>query len=142
MPTVTMTDRLVATIRATRRETLFDTKARGLALRVSAKGAKAWYFTYRRNGPTQWVRLGGYPGVALADARRSALEHRHAIDLEGRDPAAERRAPEPQPAPVFTFADLVAGGAHSNRSQFPPLAENLPDCMRRALQRSPRCPPE
>jgi integrase len=43
----------------------------------------------------------------LADARRAALETRHAIDLEGRDPAAERREPEPATEPIFTFADLV-----------------------------------
>jgi hypothetical protein len=53
MAVVTLTDRFIASIRPTARETLFDTKARGLALRVSAKGTKAWYFTYRRNGPTQ-----------------------------------------------------------------------------------------
>jgi integrase len=110
--TKTLTDKFVAGIRSAQRENIFDTKARGLVLRVGAK-SKVWYFTYRMGGPSQWVRLGEYPAAKLAEARTLALEQRHSIDIEGKDPAAERRAPPPEPEPepelpkAFTFADFV-----------------------------------
>jgi integrase len=107
--TKNLTDKFVAGIRCAQRDNVFDTKARGLVLRVGPK-KKTWYFTYRKDGPTQWVRLGEYPGLPLEKARKAALEQRHKIDIEGKDPAAERRQlpPEPTPAPaVFTFADFV-----------------------------------
>ena len=99
------------------RTVYFDTKVRGLALRVTPAGAKTWAFVYRAHGKSpQWLTLGSYPALTLADARTLALSHRHAVDVDKRDPAAEqraeRKAPEPPlqavPAPraVFTFADL------------------------------------
>jgi hypothetical protein len=38
------------------------------------------------------VTLGTYPALGLADARARALDKRHAIDVEKRDPAADERA--------------------------------------------------
>ncbi len=108
--TKNLTDKFCAGIRSATRENVFDTKTRGLVLRVGPK-TKTWYLAYRRDGrPTQWLRLGEYPAVTLAEARTTALHHRHAIDVDGKDPAAERRTPPPEPAPpprVFTFADFV-----------------------------------
>ncbi len=107
--TKNLTDRFVAGIRSQTRENYFDTKARGLVLRVGPK-KQTWCFTYRKGGPTQWVKLGAYPGMSLADARTAALDHQHAIEVEGKDPAAERRAPVPEPEPEpteFTFAHFV-----------------------------------
>jgi integrase len=110
MPTKALTDRFVSAARSTTRKNYFDLKVRGLVLRVSPR-TRAWYFTYRCGGPTQWVRLGTYPAVPLVEARKLALDHRHGIEIEGRDPAAERRAPAPEPEPalpVFTLSDFVA----------------------------------
>ena len=104
--TKTLTDRFVAGIRSATRENYFDTKTRGLVLRVSPR-AKVWYFTYRNGGPSQWLKIGDYPAVSLADARTTALDHRHSIDVEGKDPAAERRTPAPDPPTSFTFADFI-----------------------------------
>ena len=112
MPTLTLRDRFVASARRPRKRTAyFDAKARGLVLRVQPTGIKVWWFVYRMNGqPSQWLKLGSFPAVSLGEARKLAGTHRHAIDVEGRDPAAERRtpAPEPEPAPAaFTFADFA-----------------------------------
>lgn len=57
------------------------------------------------------MKLGKYPALGLADARTLVLNHRHGLDVEGIDPAVERRKePEPPPppaAPAFTVADFV-----------------------------------
>ncbi len=107
--TKALTAKFVAGIHSATRENVFDTKVRGLVLRVSPR-AKTWYFTYRHGGPTQWVKLGTTDALSLAAARTAALDQRHAIEVEGKDPAAERRTPPPEPEPiphVFTFADFV-----------------------------------
>ncbi|MEO6237025.1 MAG: Arm DNA-binding domain-containing protein [Vicinamibacterales bacterium] len=110
-----MTDRFVAGIRPATGTVYFDSKAKGLALRVTPAGIKTWSFVYRRDGRPQWLTLGSYPAVTLADARSLALDTRHAVDVEKRDPAAELRVqretanlPVPAPPHVFTFADLAS----------------------------------
>lgn len=115
MPRKNLTDRFVASLRPTARAVYFDTKAHGLALRATPNGAKTWAFVYRRTGgKPQWLTLGAFPALSLADARDLALDKRHAIDVERRDPAAEERAERESaklpPAPakaVFTFSDLA-----------------------------------
>lgn len=109
-----LTDRFVASVTTKERENFFDTKARGLALRVTPSGAKTFYFVYRAQGKPQWLTLGSYPAVSLATARTLALDKRHGLDVDGRDPAAERRtereAAKAPPAPtpsIYTFADLA-----------------------------------
>jgi integrase len=73
--------------------TLWDTLARGLALRVAPTGAKSWYYVYSRQGRPRWLRLGnaGPGGIRLAEARKLATEHMLAV-ARGGDPAAERCA--------------------------------------------------
>jgi integrase len=104
-----LTDRFVAGAHPTGRfVNVFDTKTRGLALRVGAR-TKVWYFTYRNNGPSQWLRLGEYPTLSLSDARARAERERGRL-ADGVDPVEEKqKAAEPPPpaAPVFTFADFV-----------------------------------
>jgi len=113
MPTLNLTDRFVAGTHSASRTVFFDSKARGLGLRVTPSGAKTWVFVYRSGGKPQWLTLGGYPATGLATARMLALEKRHAIDIESRDPAQEVRVEkkvagvEPAAPPVFTFTDLV-----------------------------------
>ncbi|MEQ1907667.1 MAG: integrase arm-type DNA-binding domain-containing protein [Vicinamibacterales bacterium] len=117
MPTLNLTDRFVSGARSASRAVYFDTKARGLALRVTPSGSKTWAFVYRLGGKPQWLTLGTYPALSLASARTMATEKRHEVDVEHRDPAQERRAEkrvveEPTPttpaaAPAFTFTDLV-----------------------------------
>jgi len=110
MPRKLLTDRLVKGARPDVRTAYFDTDTKGLALRVTPTGAKAWYFVYRVNGsPSQWDRLGTVDAMSLADARKVARKRRTLVD-DGRNPAAERRAEKVAartPAPGgFTFSDL------------------------------------
>ena len=119
MPRVKLTDRFVAGLKTSVRTSYFDTNAAGLALRVTPKGVKTWAFVYRLGGRgPQWLTLGTYPAMGLADARTAALDHRHSVDVEGRDPRQEEKAEhaaivaaEATPAAtapaVFTFADLA-----------------------------------
>jgi integrase len=114
MPTVNLTDRFVAGARSTSRVVYFDTKTRGLALRVTPSGAKTWSFVYRAGGQPKWLTLGTHPAVPLAEARTLAIGKRHLIDVERRDPVAEERAAREaalvevsQAPPVFTFTDLA-----------------------------------
>ena len=110
MPRKALQDRFVAGARTKTRVNFFDTKVRGLTLRVFPSGVKSWSFVYRVNGSQpRWMTLGTYPAMTLADARKRALEQRKTVDVDGRDPVVEQRAAEeitPAPA-VFTFADLV-----------------------------------
>jgi hypothetical protein len=102
---VLFTDRTVAGLRPLLRQAFFDTKTRGLALRVGAR-TKTWYFTYRNGGPPQWLRLGDYPAMKLAEARDRVVKERGRL-IDGVDPVVEhRQASAPQP-PAFTFADFV-----------------------------------
>ncbi len=114
MPTVNFTDRFVASARSTSRVVYFDTKTRGLALRVTPAGAKTWSFVYRAGGKPKWLTLGTYPAVTLASARTLALDKRHLLDVERRDPVEEERIAREATtvevsltAPAFTFADLA-----------------------------------
>jgi integrase len=115
MPCTALTDRFVANVRPSTRTVFFDSKAKGLALRATPAGGKTWVFVYRFAGKPQWLTLGTYPALKLADARAQALGRRHAVDIDKRDPAAEQRAerknikqPAAAPPAVFTFADLAA----------------------------------
>ncbi len=112
MPRIGLTDRFVASVHADTRKNYFDTKATGLSLRVSPSGGKTWYFVYRTKGQSsQWLRLGTYPALSLATARTAVLDQRKALEVDGVDPVAERKAAKeaeavPSPA-VFTFNDLA-----------------------------------
>src|SRR5262245_66553433 len=79
MPKVEFSDRFIATLKP--QETAadyFDTKARGLNLRVTPTGVKAWsiMFTSPRDGKRARLSLGTYPATPLAKARALAIEAR------------------------------------------------------------------
>lgn len=66
------------------------TDADGLALFVSAKGAKNWHFRFYWNGKQVRISLGCYPEVSLKEARERRDEAR-ALVAKGIDPRAQRR---------------------------------------------------
>jgi integrase len=70
----------------------FDTKARGLNLRVTPNGVKAWsvMFTSPRDGKRARLSLGTYPATGLATARTRAIEVRGQVEA-GTDPREEKK---------------------------------------------------
>lgn len=91
----------------------------GLALQVTATGARTWILRAMVGGKRRDIGLGGYPDVTLADARERARRDRDAI-REGRDPAAERKAArdalKAAVANAMTFAE-AARKRHAIKSQ-------------------------
>src|SRR5262245_16183427 len=81
---VLLTDRFVSGAKAAERTEFFDTKVKGLSLRVS-KGAKSWSLHYTRGDKRSRVALGSYPSMGLAAARGAALEARAQVEA-GADP--------------------------------------------------------
>jgi hypothetical protein len=61
--------------------------------RKSPQGRKTWIVMYRRpSGSVSRLKLGTYPAVSLADARLEAKGHLGDVELDGRDPIADRQA--------------------------------------------------
>jgi integrase len=72
---------------------LRDDQVRGLVLRVYKTGVRVWFVFYRRreDNRRRILKLGDYPGVSLAKARKLA-EIRLGTIAAGEDPQAEREA--------------------------------------------------
>ena len=81
---------------------IWDTKQRGLALRVQPTGTKAWVVVYSRQGRPRWLYLGSADTIGLAVARVMAAEAMLAV-AKGGDPAAEKKAERG----AGTFAELA-----------------------------------
>ena len=70
---------------------LWDTRVRGLHLRITARGKATWALRARTvAGKHSRIRLGTYPALGLAEARKAALTALATI-ARGADPVAERR---------------------------------------------------
>jgi integrase len=94
-----LTDRTVATAKP---GDLFDSRARGLNLRVTASGIRTWFLVYTaKNGKRARLTLGRYPEIGLARARTLAVEARQALQ-DGHDPREVRPS-----AGAMTLASLV-----------------------------------
>ncbi|WP_019013165.1 tyrosine-type recombinase/integrase [Elioraea tepidiphila] len=88
-----LTDAFLRSLRppASGRIEAWDTRVRGLHLRMTATGAASW--AVRANGADgrrHRVTLGPYPALPLAKARQKALETLAAL-AQGQNPVAERR---------------------------------------------------
>jgi hypothetical protein len=86
---VQLTDRFVATTKIDSVQAeFFDTKVKGLSLRVSRSGARRWHFHYTgADGKRARASLGTYPATPLGAARAAAVEARSALEA-GDDPRA------------------------------------------------------
>src|SRR5262249_40178394 len=100
-----LTAKTVRSIKPTpgKRAEHFDDVVRGLALRVTERGAKSWVLLYRHRGRPRRLTLGPLSDVlGLADARDKARDALEAI-RDGKDPAAEKK----DARTAETIADLV-----------------------------------
>lgn len=93
MPKADLNAKLVESLRPVPGKQIdhLDGNVRGLALRVSPGGKKAWILLYRRKGRLRRFTFAPYPDLGLADARQRARDILHDV-ASGKDPAAERQA--------------------------------------------------
>src|SRR5215469_2329335 len=106
MAKLKMTARGVEAIRAPSSGQLdyWDADNPGFGLRVSAGGRKAWVAMYRYGNVKRRLTLGTYPALSLAEAREKAGAANHAVQYDGADPAAAKKAERA----AETFAELAA----------------------------------
>lgn len=83
---------------------LWDTISRGLSLRVFASGHATWTIRYRPKdgGARRRAKLGDFPSVGLAEARRRADRLRGAVS-DGKDPQGALQARREAP----TLGDVI-----------------------------------
>ena len=81
----------------------------GLAVLLEPSGVKTFLARLRRRGETnpRTIRIGAFPAVSVADARRKLAEMKSVI-REGRDPALEQRRVHAGVSKLRTLNDLVA----------------------------------
>ena len=110
MPTTALTDRSVASAKATtgQRLELWDERVPGLCLRVTDRGAKTWVLRYRAaDGRQPRFTLGRMPTMGLRDARDAAMDVIREVG-KGADPATDRKkARATAPSTLRTFDDLA-----------------------------------
>lgn len=70
---------------------LWDADIKGFALRVTARGSKAFVLDYRSKGRQRRITIGRYPDWTVMAAREEAKTMKRAVN-RGEDPMAERHA--------------------------------------------------
>jgi integrase len=90
---LSLTSKFIESLKATgKRQEFVDARVRGLVLRVSGNGVRAWSVSYRNSaGGKQRVTIGTFPEFGLDDARQAALLLTSRI-ARGEDPAGAKRA--------------------------------------------------
>lgn len=105
---------------ATGRTELWDTNVRGLHIRISPKGARAWFIRYRSPAGHRRYKIGNYPGLSLTDARKEARALLTSID-RGSDPQREKLVARKTDAPpsvkeaTVRYVDSIKGRNRSWR---------------------------
>ena len=86
----------------TKRYEVRDQKVNGLHVRVSTTGAKVFYTLVRPYGSRRRVKIGPYPVVSLADARRKAMEIARDVELGEFD-----KVPEVSETSALTLGEMI-----------------------------------
>jgi integrase len=99
------TDRSILALKPTAKLTdYWDSSLPGFGIRVAPTGFKTWIVMYRRpSGNASRMKLGTYPAVKLAEARLAAQRTIGGIQIDHRDPVAEREIERK----AETFAQLT-----------------------------------
>jgi integrase len=116
-----LTDRIVRGLPAptSGNKVTYDEEVRGLGVRVTAAGARAWVFNYRFKGIERRITIGDASAWPVRQARERAKELRRLVDA-GADPMAERDAARSVPT-LAAFADRYltehAASHHKQRTR-------------------------
>jgi integrase len=71
---------------------LWDTDVKGFGVRILSSGSKTFWFQYRpRGGSSRMIRIGPFPTISVASARKVARRHADQV-AHGGNPAAELHA--------------------------------------------------
>jgi integrase len=125
---------------AVKRYEVRDAKVQGLHVRVSTTGAKIFCVFVRQDGKRRRLKIGSYPMVSLADARRKAMELARDAELGALQP---QEASEKQACP--TLGDIIPDfirlyakpntkdwkGTQSILAKFDPIAKKPLDEIKR-----------
>ena len=92
MASTVLTDIALRNLKPTigRQVDVYDSKIRGLAVRISPMGTKAFVVWYRIGSKARRLTLGRFPTMSLAEARKRAQEALLQV-ADGKDPAAEKQ---------------------------------------------------
>lgn len=87
----------------------WDQSTHGFGLRVTESGVKSWSVFYNHHGQPRKLKVGSYPTLSLADARKAAIAILRDAEL-GLDPATARKVARIEAAKPagMTFGDLTA----------------------------------
>ena len=86
-----------------KRVTVYDETQKGLCIRVTPAGAKAFYCIRRVEGKVEWVRIGDAATVSIETARTTAAKIINDI-ASGSNPAEQKRIKKAE----MTFSDLFS----------------------------------
>lgn len=86
-----------------KRITVYDLEQKGLCIRMTPAGAKAFYCVKKVEGKVEWVRIGDAAAVTIETARTTAAGIINDI-ARGTNPAEQKRIKKAE----MTFADLFA----------------------------------
>jgi integrase len=111
---VTLTDKHLKALRPGARE-VWDAQQPGLMVRVLPSGRTEFAIRYRISGKRRRLKLGEYPAVSLAVARKRARHTQSAID-NGDDPARDRQIAKT--APTDTVKALAADYLKNHARKF------------------------
>ncbi len=82
---------------------VWDTKTIGLGIRVNPNGTKTWNVRFRVGRLQRRMKIGRFPNLSLADARREAKAALREVDL-GQDPSRAKK----ERREAHTFKELAA----------------------------------
>lgn len=92
MPTITLTDRKIASLKPTTEQIdYFDRAFPGFGVRVSPNGRKSFVLLYRTNKKLRRLTIGTYPEPFSLAAGRAEARQQLTKASEGRDPATEQK---------------------------------------------------
>jgi integrase len=100
-----------------RQDILWDTVVAGFGVRVLESGSKTFWYQYRlpgagRGSASRMIRIGSWPSISLADARKAARTLAGKV-ARGDDPAAEKQ--EERRRANATLRQLLAEGGEYER---------------------------